>query len=93
MVLVGGVALARVAVVGGRRQQALLIQQREHARRPLGLDEVEDVLVVGEVDVAPVDALALVLGLLELEDEVVDVGFGNADVRAALAVDPAEAIQ
>ena len=52
-------------------EAAGLIQQVEDAH--LGLDEVQHVLVVHKLDVAPLDGLALVLGLLHLEDVLVEV--------------------
>jgi hypothetical protein len=58
--------------LGRRRgEPALLVQQVQHAH--LALDEVKHVLVVHKLDVGPVDALALVLGLLLLEHVVVEV--------------------
>mmetsp|Transcript_112857 Transcript_112857/g.320084 ORF Transcript_112857/g.320084 Transcript_112857/m.320084 type:complete len:301 (+) Transcript_112857:3479-4381(+) len=51
--------------------QALLIEHREHAR-PLGLQQVHGVLVVGEVQRIPVDAFPLIELLLQLENEGVE---------------------
>ena len=51
---------------------ALFVKQVNHSARLL-LDEVEDVLVVHEIDVRPLDFLLLVLLLLLLEDLLVEV--------------------
>ena len=52
---------------------ALLVQQMQDAHLILAVDEVEALLVVDELDVLPLDALALVLGLLRLEDVPVEL--------------------
>lgn len=53
-------------------EAAKLVQQVEDAHGPF-LDEVQHVLVVHELDVGPVDALLLVLGLLHLKHVLVEV--------------------
>jgi hypothetical protein len=52
--------------VGAGRQARLLVKEREDAE--LAFDDVDARLVVAEVDKRPVDLLADVLLLLELED-------------------------
>ena len=62
-------------------------EQVEHAHLVLAVDEVEALLVVDELDHLPLDALALVLLLLALEDVPVElllqplVGVVDAELR------------
>ena len=53
-------------------EAALLVKEVQDPERLL-LDQVQDVLVVDEGDVGPVDLLALILGLLHLEHVLVEV--------------------
>ena len=73
-VLVGGevvVQLGDELVVRAHRQARFLVEQRQHAH--LAFDQVDAGLVVGEVDELPVDLLAEVLLLFELEDVLVEL--------------------
>mmetsp|Transcript_9538 Transcript_9538/g.20916 ORF Transcript_9538/g.20916 Transcript_9538/m.20916 type:complete len:592 (-) Transcript_9538:776-2551(-) len=63
--------LVAEALVGALRHDALLVEDREDSGR-LGLQDVDGVRVVGEVEGVPGDALAGVKLLLELEDEGVE---------------------
>jgi hypothetical protein len=63
---------AREALVGSTGGNALLIQECEHPVRA-ALDQVQALLVVREGDERPGDGLTLVLGLLQLEDELVEL--------------------
>mmetsp|Transcript_70091 Transcript_70091/g.194859 ORF Transcript_70091/g.194859 Transcript_70091/m.194859 type:complete len:609 (-) Transcript_70091:1456-3282(-) len=58
-------------LVGARWHSALLVEHRENTGA-LCLQEIHRVLIVGEVQRVPWDALALVDLLLELEDELVE---------------------
>ena len=53
-------------------EAALLVEDVQDAHG-LALDQVQHILVVHKLDVAPVDGLSLVLGLLHLEDMLVEV--------------------
>jgi hypothetical protein len=53
-------------------EAAELIQQIQDTHGPF-LDEIQHVLVIDKLDVGPVDALLLVLGLLHLEHVLVEV--------------------
>ena len=68
----GGAQL--VDKVGRRRarEAARLVERVDHAAGPL-LHEIQHVLVVDELDVAPVDPLSHVLGLFLLENMRVEV--------------------
>ena len=65
----GGVSITGGAYPG---KAALLIQEVQDSQRLL-LNEVQDILIVHKGDIGPVDLLALVLGLLHLEDVLVEV--------------------
>jgi len=67
----GRVQLLEEVGVRARREARLLVEEREDAE--LALDEVDRRLVVGVVDEGPVDLLADVLLLLELEDVRVEL--------------------
>ena len=66
------VELLRKLLVGGRGEHARLVEEGDDARVLL-LDQVQDVLVVHELDVGPIDGLALVLFLFLLEHVLVEV--------------------
>eukprot|EP00968_Pinguiococcus_pyrenoidosus_P012298 scaffold1070_cov245-Pinguiococcus_pyrenoidosus.AAC.52 len=74
----------------------LVVQLREDAVRA-ALDEVQAGLVVREVDEGPLDALAVVLVLLDLEDEAVEVllqrliGVVDAELLEAVRLEALEA--
>ena len=61
------VELLQEGLVRPLRELGLLVDERDHVERLLR-EEVQDILIVREDDVLPVDPLASVLGLLQLED-------------------------
>lgn len=61
-----------LAACADPREATLLVQQVQNAQGLL-FNEVQHILVVHKGDVAPIDSLALVLGLLHLEDVAVEV--------------------
>ena len=79
-------------LVGVEGLDALLVQYAQDAR-VAPIDEVENVLIVGELDELPRDALPLVLGLLQLEDEAVElllerfVGVVDAELLEAVGIE------
>src|SRR4051812_37000854 len=65
------VKLGAELVVRAHGQSRLFVKQRQDTQ--LAFDEVDTWLVVGEIDESPVDLLADVLFLLELEDMLVEL--------------------
>ena len=78
------VQLVEEGGVGAARKLALLVDERDHVHRLHG-DHVQYVLVVDELDVAPVDVLVRVLVLLQLEyvlhEELLQVLVGVVDAQ------------
>jgi hypothetical protein len=102
-----GAQRVRQVLVRGARQAAGLVDEREHARAVGGaagagrlgaLEQLEHVLVVHKVDVAPGDALRRVLGLLALEHVRVEgllqllVGQVDAELLERVGVEALEAV-
>ena len=63
--------LRQQRAVSTLRKATLLVQQREDSK--LALNEVETFSIVNPVNVGPIDALAIVLELLEGEDVSIEV--------------------
>jgi hypothetical protein len=67
------VRVQRECFVGATRRPTYIVQDIEDARSSLGMDQIQNILVLGEIDEGPWDSLAIVFFLLVAQDESVEL--------------------
>ena len=67
------VRVQRECFVGPPRRPTYIVQDSKDTRSSLGVDQIQNILVLGELDEGPRDSLAIVFFLLVPQDESVEL--------------------